>query len=395
MSLQYGKHIFDNDSYLTQAEMEKYLSGDLSRAEQYVIEQKIAANQFNAEAMEGYEAMPGAIANTEKYKQEFMDNVSGTPSWLKAPVIVPSLAALVVFLISTLVVVNYLQRRLDIMSHQEDKKEQVIAPTPDEKEAEAAYLANFVEDQKEIVSANEIEEEKQISYEVALENQQEQKQAAKVEVAEPPAVKVEQNKFQGEIEAKKPSLMENKAPENKVRRSSSRSNVVLRYFNDLKTVDYSKLYSQEVAVPGFELGGIDAKYEYTPDADAWEKFGPSTRKIPYNTYLAKAMNKFSENQYKEALQDFRVILEQFPEDHNALFYGGLCYYNLSKPNKAIGFFSQIEKGYINTFYEEARWYKALSYEQTGAKADYKALLTEIADEGGFYSERAEEKLSAN
>lgn len=390
MSLQQGKHIFEDDTYLTQAEMEKYLSGELSRQEQYVIEQKIAANQFNAEAMEGFETVPEALSNVEKYKQEFSNSTSGTPSWLKAPVVIPSLAVLVVFVMTILLVVNHLQTRFNPLEDALIPVENAPTQVPNEQ----PYLNDFIADQKEIVGAYEIKEEEQISYEVTLENQKEQKKAEVIEVTKPIAEeKIKPKRFEGTIEAKEPSLVDNKLPIRKVKRSSMRSNVILRYVNDLKTVDYSKFYSQDVQVPGFDIGGVDAKYEFSPDADSWDRYSFNTRRVPYNSFLGEAMAKFSENHYKEALQDFRVILEQYPEDHNALFYGGLCYYNLDKSDKAIQFFGQIEKGYINTFYEEARWYKALSLVQFGDENAYEELLQEIATDNGFYASKAKEKLN--
>lgn len=388
MSSQRGKHIFEQSGFLTQEELEKYMSGNVTREEQYVIEQKISANQLNAEAIEGYEQNPGAIANIDKYKEQFKNSSSGTPDWLKAPVVVPSLAILVGFIIATLVTVNYLQKRHSNPTELVEAKPQPVT------EAEPAYLNNFNDDQQEIVNAAEIAEEAQISYKVALENQEEQKAAITPVEEKKVEPTPEKKEFKGNITALEPEHVESEVPTQKVRKSSSKSNVMLKYYNDLKTVDYSKFYTQSVNVPGFDLSGVEAKYEYRMQNEDWQKFGANTSRVSYGRFLGDAMQKFSENNFKEALQDYRVVLEQYPEDQNALFYGGLCYYNLGKADKAIQFFKQVERSYINTFYEEAKWYKALSYEQQNDIGNLKFVLNDIIEEEGFYAKKATQKLSS-
>lgn len=386
MSSQRGKHMFEESGFLSQEELEKYVSGNVTREEQYVIEQKISANQLNTEAIEGFEHNPNALPNIDKYKQQFLDSTSTTPNWLKAPVIVPALAILVGFTIATLVTVDYLQRR------HEPAKEAAVKPMQEpEKYIEQPYLNDFEEDQQEIVSAAEIDEAKQISYKVTLDNQVEQK-ASVIPASDEKEAKPEKKQFEGEITALETEHVTAHVPEQKVRKSSSMSNVVVKYYHELKTVDYSKFYGQMVSAPGFDLSGVEAKYEYRMNNDEWNRYGPNTTRVTYGKYLGDAMEKFANNQYKEALQDYRVVLEQFPEDQNALFYGGLCYYNIGKPEKAIQFFLQIEKSYINTFYEEAKWYKALSYEQLNETEKLKATLEEIIDENGFYAKKASQKL---
>lgn len=387
MSSQRGKHIFENSRFLSQDELEKYMNGEVAREEQYVIEQKISANQLNAEAVEGYEQNPSAIASIDKYKEQFSQSASGAPDWLRAPVIVPALAILVGFIIITLIAINYLQRRHDIAKLPVAEQSEAVSPS-----IETSYLNAFEKDQQEIVSAEEIAVEKQISYEVALENQAEQKVSVEIPIETSAEEVPEKKEFKGSITALEPEQVVSGVPDQKVRKSSSKSNVILRYYNDLKTVDYSKFYDQDLLVPGFDLSGVEAKYEYKAQNEEWNRYGPNTTYISYSKYLGQAMEKFSNNNFKGALQDYRVVLEQFPEDQNALFYGGLCYFNLGMGNKAIRFFTQVEKSYINTFYEEAKWYKALSYEQLGDEKNLETTLKEIIEEEGFYAKRAKEKL---
>ncbi len=48
------KNIFESNTPLAKEEMDAYLKGDMSQADKYQLEQKIAGNDFNSDAMEGF-----------------------------------------------------------------------------------------------------------------------------------------------------------------------------------------------------------------------------------------------------------------------------------------------------------------------------------------------------
>jgi tetratricopeptide (TPR) repeat protein len=104
------------------------------------------------------------------------------------------------------------------------------------------------------------------------------------------------------------------------------------------------------------------------------------------------LSKFKNNEFKEALYEFRTILDQFPEDLNAHFYGGLCYYNIGKYDLAIESFNFVVKHYISAFDQEAEWYKAKTLLNMDKVDDAKEIMESIVEKNGFYSDLAKKQL---
>ena len=69
------KKIFESNTPLTKEEMDAYLKGDMSQADKYQLEQKIAGNEFNSDAMEGFESTPGAMEGFNELEGQFHGNL--------------------------------------------------------------------------------------------------------------------------------------------------------------------------------------------------------------------------------------------------------------------------------------------------------------------------------
>ena len=110
--------------------------------------------------------------------------------------------------------------------------------------------------------------------------------------------------------------------------------------------------------------------------------------IPYIEYLEKTMSLFSKGNYKKALSRFEIILESYPKDINANFYGGLCYFNLGEFEKAIQTFETSFESEFSNFNEESEWYLAKSYSANGQEDKASSLFKKINKNGGYYSKQA-------
>jgi tetratricopeptide (TPR) repeat protein len=104
------------------------------------------------------------------------------------------------------------------------------------------------------------------------------------------------------------------------------------------------------------------------------------------------MELFSKGQNKKALARFEVILDTYPDDLNANFYSGLCYYNLNEFSKAINVFAKCQDSNYSNFNEEAQWYLAKSHQAAGNDSQARELFKKIVNEGGYYSAQAEKIL---
>ncbi|MFT5823283.1 MAG: tetratricopeptide (TPR) repeat protein [Crocinitomix sp.] len=160
------------------------------------------------------------------------------------------------------------------------------------------------------------------------------------------------------------------------------------YLFDLMVVDYRKITreNEKITYKRFELSGVSADQEdgVKNEDDLIER----EVKVPYYDYLRKSMSFFAEGRYKKALNRYLLILDQYPDDLNALFYGALSYHNLGKNTEAIVFFDKIINGELYVFSEEALWYKAKALIKLKKKVEAKAILEEIIAHGGFYTQEA-------
>ncbi|TNF47015.1 MAG: tetratricopeptide repeat protein [Bacteroidetes bacterium] len=162
------------------------------------------------------------------------------------------------------------------------------------------------------------------------------------------------------------------------------------YIEDLKVLDYRAYRSKPtVTTKQMDLSGTPANLENnsrTEEEPVWKDV-----EIPYIDYLRKTMSVFADGNNKKALGRFETILAAYPNDVNALFYGGLCYYNLQNYTKAAELFDKLIDSDFGNFSEEAKWYLAKSLLNTEPSKARK-ILNEIIEEKGFYAKQAEELL---
>jgi Flp pilus assembly protein TadD len=117
--------------------------------------------------------------------------------------------------------------------------------------------------------------------------------------------------------------------------------------------------------------------------------GERELKIPYTNVLNKAIEDFAQQDYKLALLHFDEILQTYPDDANALFYGAMCLYNLSEFNQAESRFLKLQSIPFANFSEEAEWYLLHVYQRTKKEAAFSSLRKSIIEQKGFYAQKAE------
>lgn len=157
------------------------------------------------------------------------------------------------------------------------------------------------------------------------------------------------------------------------------------YLNKLKLVDYRAYRKRpNLTVETFELSGVPA------DQEAREVVKDSKTtdlEVAYFDYIKKTTEFLLNEDYKQALARLNIILSHYPDDVNALFYSGLCYYNLAEYRKATELFKSCLTNKFYNFDEEAEWLLAKSYEALGETDKAKAINKLIKERGGFYSKK--------
>ncbi|MEY3198810.1 MAG: hypothetical protein RJA13_768 [Bacteroidota bacterium] len=165
------------------------------------------------------------------------------------------------------------------------------------------------------------------------------------------------------------------------------------YLHDMKLLDYRAYRSKpKIASKQMILTGTPANIGETSDiteTSEWKDID-----IPYIDYLNKTMELFSKGNNKKALTRFQLILVTYPDDVNANFYAGLCYYNLKEYLSAILSLEKcLDSKYIN-FKEESEWYIVKSYLANNEKSKAIELLQNIINNNGYYSIQAKKLISS-
>jgi len=161
------------------------------------------------------------------------------------------------------------------------------------------------------------------------------------------------------------------------------------YYYNIAVVDYTKYENrtQIMEKTTYVLSGTEASYENNKDKQASELIQKKVD-IPYMKYIEEAIYYFSKGKYKNALKRFQVINEQYNNDLNALFYGGLSNYNLGRFDIALNDFTKIINLEQNPFYEDALWYRAKTYIQLNQKENAKTDLELLALISNYYQKQA-------
>ena len=386
------KKIFESSTPLTKEEMEAYLKGDMSQADKYLIDQKIAGNEFNSDAMEGFESTPDAMEGFNELEGQFHGNL---PRKVAAKFwrFEFSFILIISVAIGFYFIGHHFLNQIDLDEIKFDETKLTTRLSADSSSADITMPPIEELNDKEIEDATPLEESKQLTSDRII--------------IDAPLIMVMDSSINETDKIESAILLINKEKEiissesddkkeiNQVNAANViRSNIGTLFLSKLLVVDYTKIYNTVITVPNFELTGTTADKENKDDNGNIElDVHTYTQKITYMNFLEKTQLKFRKNKFKDALKDYRTILNHYSNDVNAHFYMALCYFNINKQNKAIEHFDRVLNHDFNTFHEEAKWYKAISLHELGKTSKCITILNEIATENGFYAKKASSMLN--
>lgn len=167
-----------------------------------------------------------------------------------------------------------------------------------------------------------------------------------------------------------------------------RPSLQLVYLHDLKLLHPKEMYDRSPEIERLTRG-VDARYSGANDQrDARGE----ERRMHYLAFMDEALEKFVRNDHRGCLEELRFVLDQYKNDVNALFYAGLCCYNLGLYERATRFLDRARNDSSGVFDEEADWYHALALMRNGQKEEARIEMERIAGTGSFYADRAKEAL---
>jgi hypothetical protein len=162
------------------------------------------------------------------------------------------------------------------------------------------------------------------------------------------------------------------------------SNHMYSYIGNFKVIDYR--YDKRLNVKNRDIPSNFIDFGNDQDLTA------SNTEYTYISFLEQALEKINKKNYDGAIDDCNVILDQFPNDQNAIFYKAFCMYELNSNDVALKEFDKVLDGRINTFHEESLWYKGLIYKEEKQYAAAEKVLEEIVNDNGYYGVQAKKEL---
>lgn len=366
MNLKRITKIFGQSPPLSREDITAY--GDApDSATQHRVESKEVSSSFEADAMEGWEAMHYDLAAMQNLDKKFMGS-SNNLGWYISGTLVVAAA------IATLFLIDFTP----------EKNVSTSNGVPKEK------ITEFLDEQEVTLERSDIVLPDSIS---------------ELEIA-PQELQIKPKVIQQEFEDMKSEYMEKVPPriemialdqkriplqqaEPKILKEHKTAAEI--YLYDLKLIDYRKYRSRPaVKTKQVVLSGVPANMEEQYSEDPVSE--TQDIEIPYIEYISKTMRKFSRGSFKNALSRFDIILSTYKDDVNANFYSGLCLYNLGEYEAAIDRFLACRLSIYNNFNEEAQWMTALSYEELGQDDKARTYFEQIVEQGGFYKKRAQAKM---
>jgi tetratricopeptide (TPR) repeat protein len=181
----------------------------------------------------------------------------------------------------------------------------------------------------------------------------------------------------------------NPTTEQSAKEARARSNKIY-HIKEYKVADYREIRTEDLLLDPNELSGTPA------NENLHERIRPNDqeiRSITYVDFLDQTITLFALSEYEEALKNCDIILENYPEDVNAQFYGGMSALRLQRFEKASKLLSQATVNIIATFEEEALFYFASSQYETGELDESIRIMKEIANSQSFYNSHASKWLN--
>jgi hypothetical protein len=367
--------IFKKHSPVSSQELTAYLQGKLNDRQGQTVEEKLNQDEFHQDAIAGFETLPHAIDAYPLLQQDVHRMLKSKQPFWKFSYTVVSVAILA---LSITFLAPYIFGDGDLPQLKMAPSKPNIGQPKLQSSAVQALTDEEIDESEYLELAELILPEVVISASPVVMNEK-----YKIEQ------KVVENEFEKALVIKK---MESPVLENITLPTIENivySNVTTFYVHKFLMVDYSSIYTEQLPVQKLEYSGISANLEQVGAAtEIGETSKLITQYVTYKQYLFDTQELFAANNFKSALKRYNTILSHYPQDLNAHFYGGLCYYNLKQFKKAIEHFGKVMKHQYNTFKLDAEWYIARAYYSLGEKEKTKELLEKIIDRNDYYAKQA-------
>jgi tetratricopeptide (TPR) repeat protein len=168
-------------------------------------------------------------------------------------------------------------------------------------------------------------------------------------------------------------------------------NAPVIFIHNLKVTNYRMYYFKYSQSIDLSINvGLSAQYGSNADIEH-QQLNRSNAYFAHKI-IQKAMWLFNSKNTVNCIEELTLLYDFNPDDANAQFYLGMCYYQLGKYNQASRFFQKNLSNINNIFHQESEFYQALCLLNTDHILEATKLLENIISNKGFYSVRAKEIL---
>lgn len=161
--------------------------------------------------------------------------------------------------------------------------------------------------------------------------------------------------------------------------------------SDFIFVDYRGIREERIFQDS-DLTGLRANLHSEGDSQKTDEVPFDKNKVSYHAYLAETALILKTRNWAGAAQRFEIILKQYPEDVNALFYMAFIKYNQNAYGESLRYLDLIETAYHGNFEQESQWYKLKNYMELKNYDLAQKQAQKIIESDGFYKKQAEELL---
>lgn len=352
--------------------IEAYLNGKLSEKEKNAFEKRALEDPFLQDALDGFEANPEAL---KRLKHEINKQKKANRSFFGSR----TLAVLAVAILTYLIAYFFYEPNQNVINSPLAQNDLEPKNTIE------------VEVLRPDIDTLTIRDKEELNEAIQMKSEQE-----KIIKTEDPDTDSSRYSYHQIIEIDENfEHVDHSQVEPEINQQNITVYAPMTYLSELYVIDYREIKRSKssISYTRFELTGVSAAFE-SSNTQNHHDLTQLEVEIPYMEYLEKSMEYFSGGSYKKALNRFITILEQYPTDLNALFYGAHCYYNTSQYVQALNFFrtaEEVEKehGFIG-FRQELKWYEVKTLIQLNQKKEALTILDQIIIEGLFYSNQAME-----
>ncbi len=134
---------------------------------------------------------------------------------------------------------------------------------------------------------------------------------------------------------------------------------------------------------------IERSTRTTEDANSATEMSSS---ISYEAYLKNCLSAFDQQRYKESIQGFQYLLNEYPVDVNAQYYGAMSYYEHDQPVLALELLEKVVQNPIIAFRDEALYYQAKCLKMLNRTEESDKIFNQLIEKGGHWATKAHDAM---